>query len=126
MPLILESGGTFKVVLESDKDKPEDKQPYFEFRYLSGRDWKKLADTADKIEQAKSGSAAIDVVFELLNMGLAGWGNMVDPGTGEEIAFDKDELERIVTIIEASELLQKFRNQGVEVEDLKNSESPSA
>ena len=126
MPLVLEPNQIFKVVLESDKSKPENKRPYFKFRYLSGRDWKKLAKTADGINKAKTGEQAINVIFELLVTGLVGWGNMVDPKTHKKIEFNKDNLDQLVTMKEANELLVKFRNQGIEVEDLKNLGSPSA
>lgn len=120
MPLVLEPEHTFKVVLESDKEKPEDKRPYFEFPYLSGRKWKEIARKAQAVRKSKTGEEAIDAVFELIRIGLVGWGNMTDPKTGKEIPFDKKELDSILTLKEANELLVKFRNQDVEAADLKN------
>jgi len=58
MPLVLEPNSTFRVVLESDKPKPIEQQPYFEFKYLSGREWKKVAKIADSIEGSKDGESA--------------------------------------------------------------------
>jgi len=125
MPLTLEPDKAFKVVLEIDKDKPESSRPYFEFRFLSGREWKALAKRADTLTEATSGAEAIDLIFELLRLGLVGWGNMVDSKTKETVPFNADELDKLVTLKEANELLEKFRNQGVENTDLKNSDLPS-
>ncbi|HEW78612.1 MAG TPA: hypothetical protein ENH34_01405 [Phycisphaerales bacterium] len=124
MPLALEPNQTFKVVLESDKSKPKEEQPYFEFRFLSGRKWKEL--TRKKIGKSKDGADALDKLFELLKSGLTGWGNMIDPDTGKSIDFDLKNLDRLLTMSEAGELLIKFQNQAVESNDLKNSDSPSA
>ena len=125
MPLALEPIKTFKVVLEIDKDKPESKQPYFEFRFLTGREWKEVARKADAREETESGVDAIEKIFEVLAFGLVGWGNMIDLKTKAEFLFNTDELDQLVTLKEANELLAKFRNQGVEANDLKNLDLPS-
>ena len=118
MPLILEAKRTFKVVLETDKEK--ENRPYFEFKYLSGRKWKEVADEADAIDDSGSGRAAIDQLFKCLQLGLVGWGFMTDPVTDEPIDYDPERLDDIVTIKEAHELLAKFRNQDFEADDQKN------
>jgi len=120
MPLALEPNKTFKVVLESDKKKPADKQPYFEFRFLSGRAWKMLAQKRAEIQKSASGDEAFDKLFEILSVGMVGWGNMIDPDTKKPIPFNKKDLDRLLTISELSEILVKFQNQGLEVDDLKN------
>ena len=56
---------------------------------------------------------------------MVGWGKMLDSDTGQEITFDAKELDRLLTMAEANELVVKFRNQGLEATDLKNSVSPS-
>jgi len=123
MPLALEPNATFRVVLESDKDKAN--PPYFELRFLSGRGWKELTRQAGRIKKAKSGPAAIDVVYDMIRTGLAGWDNMTDPATGEEIPYDPADLDRLLTIKEANELMAKFRDQGITVAAKKKSDSPS-
>jgi len=125
MPLALEPGQTFRVVLESDKAKPEGEQPYFLFCHLSGRKWKEMARLADSTSEAETGEEALDRIYQALAVGLVGWGNMKNPDTGDDIAFDKAELDRLLTLGEAAELMAKFRNQGFGPAELKNSESPS-
>ena len=127
MPIALEPKNKFKVVLESDQKKAPDQQPYFEFKFLSGRDWKSLCAEADKLESKKfkGGADAIDAIFKLLGFGLVGWSGMIDPKTNKAIPYNLKELDRLLTIDEASELVQKFKNQGVEVDERKNSDSPS-
>ena len=120
MPLALEPNETFRVVLESDKKKLPDKQPYFEFRFLSSRAWKTLTQKRAEIRKSASGDEAFDKLFEILSVGLVGWGNMIDPDTRQPIKFNKKDLDRLLTISELGELLVKFQNQGLEVDDLKN------
>jgi len=123
MPLALEPSATFRVVLRSDKGKSP--EPWFEFRYVSGREWKELTRETNRIIEAADGPAAIDAEFDLIRRGLVGWGNMIDPATGKEKPFDPAELDTLLTIGEAGELLARFRDQGIEVEDKKKSPSPS-
>ena len=123
MPLVLEPNRTFPVVLEIDENKPDPK-PTFYFRYLNGREWREVAELSDRMFAATSGAEAIDKVYESLAKGLTGWENMVDPTTGELIPFDVKDLDRIVTLTEAHELMEKFRNQGIGADDKKKSESP--
>lgn len=125
MPLVLNPDQTFRVVLESDKSKPKEEQPYFEFPYLSARDFRKIAEKADKVDEATSGADAIDKAMAILKEVLTGWGNMIDSATKHAIAFDLEQLDRIITLNETFELLMKMRNQGLEASDLKNSELPS-
>lgn len=125
MPIALEPGEVFKVILESDKSKPKNKQPYFEFRFLSGRKWKELVQKKDKVKKAKGGIEAMDRLLELLALGLVNWENMRDPETKKPIKFNIKDLDRLLTMSEAGELLIKFVNQSAEVDDLKNSDSPS-
>ena len=124
MPLALEPNRTFPVILETDQNKPEPR-PTFYFKYLSGREWKSVAELSDQLFGAASGAAAIDLIFGSLAKGLVSWENMVDPDTHDPIPFNVTELDSIITLTEAHELMEKFRNQGLEVEDKKKSESPS-
>jgi len=115
MPIALEPGGVFRVVLESDKSKPKSKQPYFEFRYLSGREWKEFIQKQAKIKKAKDGIAALDRMLGLLAIGLVNWENMIDPETKKTIKFNIKEMDRLLTMSEAAELLVKSQNQGIEL-----------
>ena len=125
MPLVLEPNATYDVVLSSDAGKPKDKQPTFIFRYLSGREWKKLAKLSDEFDQKTSGEKALDLVFRAIKMVLFGWRNMNGPD-GKEIEYNPDELEAIVTPGEAVELMQAAVSQQPSIEDKKKSVSLSA
>jgi hypothetical protein len=118
MPIALEPGEVFKVILESDKSKPKNKQPYFEFRFLSGRQWKEFIQKQAKIKKAKGGIEALDRLLELLAIGLVNWKNMIDPETKKTIKFNIKEMDRLLTMSEAAELLVKFQNQSIDVETI--------
>jgi len=120
MPIALEPSRTYRYVLKSDRDKPKEDQPFFEFRYLSGRAWKEVAAVADDLENSAGGAAAIDSMYAMIKPGLVNWGNMIDPEMAQEIPFDLDELDRLLTMKETRELLEAFQNQGVGAEELKN------
>lgn len=124
MPLALEPTETFRVVLESDKKKPEAERPYFEFRHLSGREWRKLAKLTDSGSEPKDGLDEMDDAIKMISSGLVGWGNM-KTATSTTIRFNKKRLDEILTPAETFELLIKFRNQGLTVDDEKNLDSPS-
>jgi len=128
MPLVLEPKQRIRIVLETDKKKPKEKQPYFIFRALSCREAKKVVRIADSVyEDTVTGEDAIDKLIEAINISLIGWGNMIDPESCEEIIYDtKDnKLDLIITMPEAQELMEKIQSQGVGDEELKNSELPS-
>jgi len=124
MPIAVEPNKSFRVVLKSDADKPIESQPYFLFRYLSGRDWRSLTEKVNKLGDKDTGKSALDGIFDILQFGLVGWKNMIAPD-GQPILYDPAELDRLLTITESNELLIKFRNQGIEAEELKNSGLPS-
>ena len=124
MPTALEPNAVYEVVLESDSKKPKDVRPTFIFRYLSSRKWKEMARLSDAFEKDITGEGAIDTVFKAVKMGLASWRNMNRPD-GEEIEFDADMLEDIVTPAEALELMEAAVSQLPTVEDKKKLDSPS-
>ena len=121
MPLALEPGITFEVVLESDKKKPDPK-PTFVFKYLSGREFRQVGKVQEKFQKAKETDAVVDALFEAVAVGLVDWFGMIEPGTGAEIPFKTDDLERILTIPEANELLEKKISQLPSDEDKKKLE----
>ena len=121
MPLILEPNETLRVVLDRDKKKPVDQQPFFLFRALCCREAKAVVALADSVyDDGVTGCQAVDKLIEAINISLAGWGNMKDPKTGAEIPFKKNELENIITMPEANELMAKIQNQGIGEDELKN------
>lgn len=85
----------------------------------------RLADSV--YEDEVTGEGAIDKLIEAINISLIGWGNMIDPDSGKEIIYDPmvNNLDLIITMPEAQELMQKIQSQGIEEAELKNSGSPS-
>ena len=125
MPLALDKNKTFRVVLQSDKDKQEDKQPYFIYRYLTGKQWRKLATLQDSMEDCNTGEKAVDCIYEAAATGLIGWGNMVDGDADSFISFDVDKLQEVIGPIEAQELIQRILMQTPNSEDKKKLDLPS-
>jgi hypothetical protein len=124
MPLVLEPDSHYDYVLDCDKSKPKEKQPTFIFRYLSSRKWREVAQLSDSFDKDDSGEAAIDAVFKAIKKTLAGWRDMNGPD-GEEIEFNADKLEDIVTPAEAMELLRAAVSQMPTAEDKKKLDSQS-
>jgi len=124
MPLTCDPDSTYDVVLEIDKDKEPDKQPKFIFQYLTGRKWKEVANLSDAFDEAKGGAAMLDLAFDTIKVALIGWKNLTN-SKGEDIPFNLNELDNILTMTEATELMQAAVSQNVTVEDKKKLESQS-
>jgi len=108
-------------VLKSDKEKPKSKQPSFEFRILTAREWQSIADLVDSLSGVETGKEAINKIFEVLRKGLVGWNCMWDEKTQKCLPYEPEKLEDILTLGEAQELMVRFRNQNFEADDEKNS-----
>lgn len=128
MPLALEPGASFKVVLESDEHKPAKERPYFKFRYLSGREWNgitAMVDLKDRLDQNNVDGDFISAeTYDTIRKSLVGWGNMVGRD-GKNIPYDPEKLEDVVGMVEAQELIVKMMNQGLEIDVKKKSDSRS-
>lgn len=123
MPRALEPGATFDVVLESDKDKPKDTRPTFVYGALSGRQYRAMCELWDKIDAEKNWAAQCDLLFDAARVNLKGWRNMVDPVSGNAIAFDAAELDRLIDVAECHELIGHLRSGGrLSLDDQKKSE----
>ncbi len=120
MPRSLHKNATFKVELENDKEIPQESRPWFEFRYLSAAKMIELVAKAEQIDVSEKGSEGLRILFEVINSGLVGWGNMVDPQTDDPIPFEPERLGQLLTLNEAFELHEKMKNQGVDQDTLKN------
>jgi len=79
-----------------------------------------LAGKADAIAESETGADAIEKVYEIIKTGLVGWANMIDPETEEQIDYKPDDLDLLLTLPEANELLAKMRDQGLNIDELKN------
>jgi hypothetical protein len=76
----------------------------------------------DKLQESKTGSAAIDRVFEAAEMGLVDLKN-VKNRAGEIIEFAKGKLLELLCPGEAMELALKIFYKGITKEDKKKLES---
>lgn len=125
MPIALEPGGRYPVVLEIDKNKPEATRPTFYFKALAGRKWREAARISDSLELQRDSFQVVDQLYEAVKWGLVDWEHMIDPETGQAIPFNPDDLDLIIQPAEAAELIPKMLTAGLPTGDeRKNSESP--
>ena len=127
MPLATHPNATYEVVLSTDCGLPEGGQPVFVFRYLSILDWENIAKLNDEFEASTDSPEMIKLVFAVITRTLCGWRNMVTP-SGETIKYDPEQLKAMVTLQEATELMQAAVSQRPTPEDKKKfgSLSPSS
>ena len=124
MPLALDPNQVFQVVLECDKEKPKAKRPYFSIRFLSGRDLLEVDKLDARVDTAKTGRQALEFIYDILHLGIAGWGNIKDR-TGKEIPFELSRLGEILCLKDAAELRAKMVSPKLGVKVLKNSDLQS-
>jgi len=117
MPLALDPKLTFEIVLDSDKFK--EKPPTFTYRYLNGREWRRVGQIQDQLEKAGGADQVVDLVLEAASVGLIGWSGMIEPSTGAEIPFDLESLDLVVGMREANELIVKMMEQLPSIADKK-------
>ena len=111
MPIALDPGERFKVVLKSDQAKPAETRPTFEYRYLTGRQWRQVGAAQDRLDEGTGAAEIVDTIYEAARVGLVGWRNMIDPETGQEIPFDPAALEDLIGISEAQEIILAVLSQ---------------
>lgn len=119
MPVFLEPGQSFPVVLESDKEKPIELRPTFFAKSQAMRGQQKIATTLDRYTTDKEVTAEqlFDDVVTTLGEVLTGWKNMND------IPYSVDALRDVLSYTEARELLRKVAyNQHVTLDEKKSSE----
>jgi len=117
MPIFLEPDQRFPVVLEVDKDKPQESRPIFFAKSQSMRGQKRISDVLDRL--TKDDDVTTDELFadvvETLGTVLTGWKNM------NGIEYSKDALYDVLSYGEARELLRKVAyNQHVADEEKKS------
>jgi len=123
MPIATDPEATFKIVLESDKAKPEAEQPRFIYHYLTARQWEQVTDVMSKLETFKN-KEVMDKIFDACRVGLVGWENMMDLA-GKPIVFRAEALEDILTLAEATELLVTSSASTLSVDSKKKLKLPS-
>jgi hypothetical protein len=114
MPVFLEPGQSFPVVLNCDKDKPAESRPEFLVKSQSMRGMRRIAAFLDRDKSSESFDEIVDKTLDELVEHVVGWRNI-------EPAFSRKALEDVLTYTEASELLRKIMvNQHVGPEEKKD------
>ncbi len=119
MPLFLEPGQRYPVVLDSDADKPKAEQPTFFAKSQSMRGQQKVAETLDLYHTNPdiTPDQLYSETVEVLGGVFIGWSNMGG------IEFGKDALRDLLTYQEARELLRKVMfNQHITTDEKKSTE----
>lgn len=107
-----EVGKIYSYVFPKERDKPENEQAVFKFKYLSCRvHMNELLPqyllfnenlTAEKPDAKKAMAAC----FEAVKIALVGWENVQDRNGGDPLDFNIDDLDVIVTSVQMIELME--------------------
>jgi hypothetical protein len=119
MPLFLEPGQKYPIVLDSDADKPKESQPTFFAKSQSMRGQQKIGEVLDL--WTNTPDVSVEELFfstaNLLAEIIVGWKNMGGMTHG------KDSLRDFLTYQEARELLRKVMyNQHITADEKKSTE----
>lgn len=124
MSLAADPNQKFEYVLKSDRELEKEKQPVFEFRYLTVRLWRKMVTLSNEFAAAKGSAEIVDAAVNINREILAGWKNVKD-ANGNEITFDIEKLEDILVPGDITELAGAGLLQSADSEDKKKLDSPS-
>ena len=119
MPLFLEPGQKYPVVLDSDLDKPKSEQPTFFAKSQAMRGQQKIGDVLDlwTNEPDITHGTLFDATIAILREVFSGWVNM-----GEHVF--PEAMRDVLSYSEARELLRKvMHNQHITTDEKKSSES---
>lgn len=122
MPITLDLK-TYDYVLESDREKPKDKQPAFICKVLSTKKWRELARINDNLDDIDGLDKQLGQMIDIIMIGVSDWRNMVN-GQGP-IEFNQENLEDILTFGEVAELMQCVVHNGITIDDKKKLEPQS-
>jgi len=103
MPISFDPNATFQIVLATDADKPAGQRPAFIFRYMTNREWLRVEELFAAADEASTTSEYVTRTNDALRIGLVGWEHMVDRD-GQEIPYANQDLDRVTTAIDSSEL----------------------
>jgi hypothetical protein len=119
MPLALEPGQQYPIVLDTDKDKPAESRPTFFARSQSMRGQQSIGTVLELWTKDDDVSIAdlFDETCKVLSTVVVGWKHM----NGME--FTPDALRDVLTYSEARELLRKaMYNQHITQDEKKSTE----
>lgn len=120
MPIALEPGQKYPIVLDSDKDKPKESQPTFFAKSQSMRGQQRIGEVLDMWTQVENLTLPdlFNATIDVLGGVVVGWSHM------SGIEFSVDALRDVLTYSEARELLRKVMyNQHITAEEKKSLES---
>lgn len=120
MPLFLEPGQKYPIVLDCDADKPKDVQPTFFAKSQSMRGQQAIGEVLDLWSDQPDIAIGelFDATLNVLDGVVIGWSNMGDH------EFSKEGMRNVLAFTEARELLRKVMyNQHVSADEKKSSES---
>ena len=125
MPRSLCPNRRIPVVLPEDMQFAEEKRPTFYVQALTCRQWLEFSELYDAIDKAETLRDKYEVRLTIAQRYVLGWKNLVNPETGEAIAFNVELLADLVDQYELSILVEQIGYGGrLEFEDKKNSASP--
>ena len=121
MPLFLEPGQKYPIVLDVDADKPKESQPTFFAKSQSMRGQQKIGEVLDLWSNSPDITLRelFDATLDVLDGVVIGWQNM------GSIEFSIDSMKDVLNYSEARELLRKVMyNQHITPDEKKSLESP--
>ncbi len=119
MPLFLEPGQQYPIVLDCDANKPVETRPTFFAKSQSMRGQQKIGQVLDLWTDKPEITIQelFDQTIQVLDGVVVGWKNMGD------IAFSNDALRDVLAYSEAREILRKVMfNQHITADEKKSSE----
>ncbi len=119
MPLSLEPGQKYPIILDCDADKPKTAQPTFFAKSQSMRGQQKIGEVLDLWTDNPDVTLKelFDATIEVLDGVVIGWSNMGDH------EFSSDAMQDVLNYSEARELLRKVMyNQHLTSDEKKSTE----
>ena len=104
MPRSLDPNSKISFVLACDVDKPEAVRPVIYGQPLSLSQQRRLGKALEGMRLTDA-DARFEAALDAADVCLIGWKNMIDPTTGEQIPFTR---ENVGEILDASELAEIF------------------
>lgn len=118
MPIALEPGQQFSIVLDCDSSKPKEIQPTFFCRSQSMRGQIRISKTLDLLKPEIETEDLFRKTVDAIGDCLIGWKNMGGLEYSKEALFD------VLSYSEARELLNKVMfNRHMDLDEKKSSES---
>ncbi len=109
MPVGLDPQETFDYVISTDRAKEEKLRPTLIFHYPTAREQRKVAHLFDSAAEARTVEESFMRRADAVRVLLVGWNNFRDRH-GNDIPFDPDELEAVLSDHDMTELDARLLN----------------